>query len=122
MHKLLNILVTDINPHVRNLLKREFTARGHTVRTAKNVAELLRSLYFYDDLDIIVLDPELPDLMDKSLFKKLKSGKSGTPVRIIVHSYKEFFKEWEKEGYFSFVEKNAVSIWPLHEKINALSN
>ena len=74
-----------------------------------------------NDLDIIVLDPELPDIMNKSVFKKLRSGKSGAPVQVIIHSYKEYFSDWEMAGYQSFVEKSAVSIWPLHEKINALA-
>jgi DNA-binding NtrC family response regulator len=47
------------------------TTEGYRVRLAKNGREVLRWIYHYEPLDLVVLDPDLPDANDAPLLEKL---------------------------------------------------
>lgn len=115
----LHILVTDINHHVRALLKREFQKEGHTVYLAKNGNEAKQIVFGPNPLDLIILDPELPELSGRSLFTDVLNRIP--PVQVIVHTYEEFFSVLAAGRNIHFVEKNAASIGPLLEKIHECS-
>jgi len=78
-------LIADRNPHVRKLLEREITAEGYRVRLAKNARDVLEWVYHYEPLDLLILDPDLPDAEDMSMLKKLNNRIPVLPV--IVHGY-----------------------------------
>lgn len=85
MKKEFTILIADRNPHVRKLLEREIIAEGYRVRLAKNARDVLEWVYHYEPLDLLILDPDLPETEDTLMLKKLNNRIPALPV--IVHSY-----------------------------------
>jgi len=55
------LLIADRNPNVRILLQREMTAAGYRVRLADTSREVLKLAFQGGPLDLIILDPDLPD-------------------------------------------------------------
>lgn len=110
-----HILVTDTNLHVRNLLKRELQQDGHTIYMAKNKKEVHDHIHGTNKLDIIILDPEVPDLLDKSLLDEIHDRVP--QVKIIIHTFIEFFNDLGLDENIHFVEKSAISIGPLKKEI-----
>jgi DNA-binding NtrC family response regulator len=80
-----NILITDRNPHVREYLKREMAAAGYRVRLAKNGGEILKWIYHHEYLDLLILDPDLPDIDELSVYKKIHDRIPALPV--IIHTF-----------------------------------
>ena len=80
-----NILIADRNPHVREFLKREMTAAGYRVRLAETGKEVLKWAYQHEPLDLLILDPDLPDTDETSLFEKLEDRIPILPV--VIHSF-----------------------------------
>jgi len=117
MMKPFHILVTDTNLHVRNLLKRELQQDGHTIYMAKNKKEVHDHIHGTNKLDIIILDPEVPDLLDKSLLDEIHDRVP--KVKIIIHTFIEFFNDLGLDENIHFVEKSAISIGPLKKEIAA---
>ncbi|ACN17078.1 response regulator receiver protein [Desulforapulum autotrophicum HRM2] len=117
MTKPFHILVTDTNLHVRSLLKRELEQDGHTIYMAKNKKEAHGYIYGSNQLDIIVLDPELPDFFGQSLLDEIQDRIP--PVKIIIHTFAEFFNEMNVDENIYFVEKSANSIAPMKKKIES---
>ena len=56
------ILIADLNPHVRELLTREFSRGGYRVRSARDGEELCAELSRGEAVHLLLLDPELPYL------------------------------------------------------------
>jgi DNA-binding NtrC family response regulator len=79
------ILIADRNPNVREFLRREMTAAGYRVRLAKNGREVLRWIYHYEPLDLVILDLDLPDANDAPLLEKLNDRIPSLPV--VVHTF-----------------------------------
>ena len=116
----LQILVTDTNLHVRNLLKRELAQEGYTIYLAKNQKEAQGYIYGDIQLDIIILDPELPECYGQPLLDQIQERIPG--VKIIIHTFAEFFNEMNVDENVHFVEKSAVSIAPLKKRIRSFGN
>ena len=80
------ILIADRNPNVRELLKRELVAEGYRVRLARSGREVLS---FLDDLsgspDLVIMDPDLPDMGEFSLLEVMRGRKPELPV--VVHTF-----------------------------------
>ena len=117
MRQSFHILVTDTNLHVRNLLKRELEQDGHTIYLAKNEKEAQGYIYGDNLLDIIILDPELPDCYGQPLLDQIQDRIP--PIKIIIHTFAEFFNEMNVDDNVHFVEKSAVSIAPLKKRIQS---
>lgn len=117
MKQPIHILVTDTNLHVRTLLKRELEQDGHIIYLAKNKKEA--QVYIYGDnlLDIVILDPELPDCYGQPLLAQILGRVP--PVKIIIHTFAEFFNGMIVHDNVHFVEKSAVSIAPLKSRIQS---
>ena len=82
--EMFTILIADRNPHVREFLRREMMAEGYRVRLAKNGQEVLRWIYHYEPLDLVILDLDLPDANDAPLLDKLNDRIPTLPV--VVHT------------------------------------
>jgi DNA-binding NtrC family response regulator len=80
-----NILIADRNPHVREFLKREMMATGYRVWLAENGKEVLKWAYHHEPLDLLILDPDLPDTDETFLFEKLEDRIPVLPV--VIHSF-----------------------------------
>jgi len=104
-----NILIADRNLHVRELLRREMTIEGYRVHLAKNGQEVIKFAYHHDHLDLLILDPDLPDTDESSLLKKL--GERVPPLHVVVHSFlPENMRHQNVLTAVTFVEKRGSSI------------
>jgi len=103
------ILIADRNPHVREFLRREMAEEGYLVRLAESGREVLRWSYCPEPLDLLILDPELPDVESAALFAQLANRIPALPM--VIHSF-ACNEELAKEVYgeVAFVEKRGNSI------------
>ena len=117
MNKQHTILIADRNSHVRGFLKRELTAEGYDIRLAKCGREVLKWAYRLEPLDLIILDLDLPDIDEHSLFSKLNDRIPVLPI--VIHSFQpNGVKSTVNYEYAVFVEKGGNSI----EKLKAVVN
>jgi DNA-binding response OmpR family regulator len=80
------ILIADRNPNVRELLKRELVAEGYSVHLARSSREVLSCM---DDAsrepDLLIVDPDLPDMDEISLLEVMRRRAPDLPV--VVHTF-----------------------------------
>ena len=111
-NKNFSILIADRNPHVRRLLERELKADGYQVRVADNGREVLEWAYRLQPLDLIILDLDLPDIDEQTLFGNLQDRIPVLPI--IIHSFQpEGIKLSVNYRHVVFVEKGENSIEKL---------
>ena len=79
------ILIADRNRHVREFLRREMIKEGYHVREAKNGQEVLREVYTHEHLDLLILDPDLPDVNISIILEKLENRIPALPV--VIHAF-----------------------------------
>ncbi|RZB38469.1 MAG: hypothetical protein SRB2_00217 [Desulfobacteraceae bacterium Eth-SRB2] len=119
MEKEFKILVADRNQHVREFLKRELTAEGYRVRLAKNVQEVLKKVYHFETLDLLILDPDLPGTDKLSLLKKLQNRIPALPV--VLHTYLADYTDYTNElSKLAFVEKSGSSVESLKKMVHEI--
>jgi len=117
--KIYSILVADRNRHVRNYLKREFTADGYRVRLAKNGKEVLQWVFQEDPIDLVILDPNLSDERDLKVFEKIMDRIPELPV--IIHGFSTDPQLNPFDGFGAvFVEKRGGSIEELKRTVARL--
>lgn len=111
-----NILVADRNPHVREFLKRELTSEGYQVRMAESGRQLIKWAFHKESLDLLIVDPDLPDTDIQSLFAKLRDRIPFLPI--VVHTFLSDYTEhadlWNE---IPFVEKEGSSIENLKKVV-----
>ena len=109
------ILIADRNPHVRSFLAREMRGEGFRIRLAKNCGEVLKWVYGSGPLDLIILDPDLPDDGERIL-PKLYDRIPSVPV--VVHSWSSDYAESPDEtNGVTFVKKEGNSIEGLKKAV-----
>jgi len=84
MKKEFNLLVVDRNPHIRNFLKREFQSEGYNVQLAKDGREFVNLIYSSAPIDLVIIDPDIPDVSQLNLFKSLEDRVPSLPF--VIHS------------------------------------
>ncbi len=110
------ILITDRNRHVREYIKRELINEGYEVYLAKNGDEVKNLIYSPIPLDLLILDPELPSISDRELYKEIQDRVP--PLPIIIHAFADFEFPKNLEQILIFqVEKKSGSIEPLKKAI-----
>jgi DNA-binding NtrC family response regulator len=108
----LHILIADRNPHVREFIKREMTAEGHRVDVAENGRELLKWIYRDGTIDLLILDPDLPDTQASPLLAKLQDRLPYIPV--VFHTFlSDCQNNLNIVNAIAHVEKSARSIEQL---------
>jgi len=85
MHKSPKILIADRNRHVRDLLRREFTAAGYQVQLAKDAHEVLTLINGTPPPHLLILDSELPFLAELAVLKRLRERYPRIPV--VIHYF-----------------------------------
>jgi len=108
MQKEFNLLIVDRNPHIRNFLKREFQSEGYNIQLAKNGRELMGLIYSSAPIDLVIIDPDIPDVSQLKLFKSLEDRVPTLPF--VIHS--DFFDYLESTSHISkavFVPKQGNS-------------
>ena len=119
MEKEFKILVADRNQRVREFLKRELMAEGYRVRLAKNVQEVLKKVYDFETLDLLILDPDLPGTDKLALLKKLQNRIPALPV--VVHTYLTDYNDYTNElSKLAFVEKSGSSVENLKKMVHEI--
>jgi DNA-binding NtrC family response regulator len=119
MEKAYKILIADRNSHVREFLKREMLAEGYSVELAENGREVLKWAYHREPMDLLILDPDLPDAEESLLLKKLKQRIPYIPV--ILHTYlSDYLVASKLINPTEFVEKGGSSIEKLKKIVPAI--
>ena len=121
METKITLLIADRNPNVRNYLQREMAAAGYRVRLAENGREVVEWAYHRDPLDLLILDPDLPDIEAAAVMSKLKNRIP--PLPVVLHT---FTSDYEHHGNLfkdaPFVEKQGNSIERLKFVISHILN
>jgi DNA-binding NtrC family response regulator len=108
MQKEFNLLIVDRNPHIRNFLKREFQSEGYNIQLAKNGRELMDLIYSSAPIDLVIIDPDIPDVSQPKLIKSLEDRVPTLPF--VIHS--DLFVYLESTSHISkamFVPKRGSS-------------
>jgi CheY-like chemotaxis protein len=116
----LRLLVTDVNHHVRDFIKRELEKDGYIVVCVSNGMEFCRCLNKALPPHVIVLDPEILKTGGHTLIEEIIRQEPS--IQIIFHAYEEFLGELETGENIHVVEKSASSIGSLKEKIRQCTN
>ncbi|MCD6561106.1 MAG: response regulator [Deltaproteobacteria bacterium] len=116
MGKKFTILIADRNRNVREFLKREMIEAGYSVRVAGNGREVLKWVYNYEPIDLLILDPDLPDAGELSILEKIVGRIPTLPV--VVHAFSsDYANNPSVMDTIAFVEKNGSSIEHLKKVI-----
>lgn len=119
MDKEFTILIVDRNPHIRKLLKREMIEEGYRVRIAKNGQEILREVYNQEPLDLLILDPDLPDVSISTILEKLENRIPILPV--VIHAFtSDYIDDLDVLQKIHFVEKRGDSIEHLKDVVSEI--
>jgi DNA-binding NtrC family response regulator len=111
-----NIIIADRNPHVREYLKREMIAEGYRVRLAKTGREVIKWVYHHEPVDLLILDPDLPDTNIISLFENLQNRIPALPV--VVHAFLADSADFTMGSLeVVFVEKSGSSVERLKHAV-----
>jgi len=111
------IVIADRNPHVRGFLQREMSREGYRIRLAENARDLLQWAFNHEPVDLIILDPDLPDAVDSHLLEALQGRMPPVPVVIHTHYAKVLPEEGAK---FIAVEKGGSSVERLKQIAESL--
>ena len=112
------ILVIDRSRNVRRYLKRELGSEGYQVLLAENCGQVVDMADDRTPLDLIIIDPDLPDEGSTSLLLKLQRLRPHTPL--IVHSLtNNGVNQNNKIQATEFVEKDGRSIERLKQVIKS---
>ena len=112
MPKVFTIVIADRNPHVRGFLQREMSKEGYRIRLAESAQDLLQWAFNPESIDLIILDPDLPDAVDAHLLSALQSRTPPVPVIIHTH-YAQSLPG--TEAPFIIVEKGGSSVEHLKQ-------
>lgn len=114
MQKVFTILIADRNPRVRGFLQREMSKAGYRIRVAESTRDLLEWAFDRDPVDLIILDPDLPDDADARLMSMLRERMPLLPVILHAHS-SQGLPEPDTAKSFILVEKGGSSVERLKE-------
>jgi len=114
VQKVSTILIADRNPRVRGFLQREMSKAGYRVLLAESARDLLQWAYDQDPVDLIILDPDLPDAVDTHLMSWLRKRTPLVPV--IIHAQpSQGLPEQTAANAIIAVEKGGSSVERLKE-------
>ena len=110
------LLIADRNPHVRTFLQREMTAAGYRTRMAENARQVLKLAFQGEPLDMIILDPDLPDADETHMLEQLLDRIPMLPV--VMHTYaSEYGTGLKDKKDVIFVEKGGRSVERLKQVV-----
>ncbi|MBU1054286.1 MAG: response regulator [Proteobacteria bacterium] len=119
MKKEFKILIADRNSNVREFLKREMTDEGYAVVMAENGRDVLKWVYNLNPVDLLILDPDLPDADESLLLMKLNQKTPYIPV--VLHTFfSDYIATSKILALSEFVEKGGNSIEQLKKIIETI--
>ena len=102
-------MIADPRKNVREFLQREMSQNGYRVLTAKTGKEIMMCLNNDLSIDLLIVDPELPDINDWSILHSVKLQAPAMPV--ILHTFlSDYTKHKLTPETVIFVEKRGNSI------------
>ena len=119
MERKYTILIADRNPHVREFLRREMTAAGYRILLADKGRDVVKRVYQHEPVDLLILDPDLPDVEESAVLKKIRNRIPALPV--VVHTYvSDYETHQDLVNAAAFVEKRGSSIENLREVVSEI--
>jgi len=113
------LLIVDRNPFIRSFLKRELEHAGYQIVLAANGRQTLEWLHSTTPLDLIILDPDLPDAQGVALFQEIHVLNPDLPV--IVHTLASEYDAYAHiPGIAVRIEKCGNSIEGLKEVVHSI--
>ena len=113
------LLIADRNPHVRLFLQREMTAAGYRVRLADTGREVIKRAFQGEPLDLIILDPDLPDADEAQVLEHLLNRIPVLPV--VLHTYPPKHGSNSRDmNDVIFVEKKGSSVERLKQVVHEI--
>lgn len=106
--KEVTVLIADRNPNVRDFLKREMIAENYRVIVADDAKTLLKIAFESPPVDLVIVDPDLPDMEASEIIKKLNSR--WPPLPVVIHALPEEEIDYRGLPTEFFVEKGSRSI------------
>ncbi len=106
-----NVLLVDDDLFIRQILHRQLTDIGfNTVVSAKDVPDALNQMHDSVNLDVIVLDLEMPEISGLTLLKAIREGKTrystNIPVLILTgHTERETVQKAIEIGINGYIAK-----------------
>jgi DNA-binding NtrC family response regulator len=119
MESVIEILIADRNPNVRDFLKRELSACGYHVRLAENEKQLLKLIFSGNRTDLLVLDPDIPGVEIIEIFRKIVDRVPQLPIVIFYPPGNDNISDFTPGNVF-LVEKNGHSIEILKAVIRGI--
>jgi CheY-like chemotaxis protein len=113
------LLIADRNRHVRDFLRREFTAEGYAVELAKDDKELLSIIDADDPPDLLIVDLEMPCSGGQEALETLLAHNPLLPV--VVHTFLSEEAAQQLCGRAAaFLEKRGNNIDHLKQTVEAV--
>ena len=112
------ILITDKNPHIRELLSRELKKAKYRTHIIVTPDQILKKICGIEKTDLIVLDPEIVNEKFFLFLNRLLERASETTI--VVHAYAEWRESFQNYAYIYFIEKNGTSISHVKKIITTL--
>ena len=113
------LLIADARKSVREFLAREMSHDGYRVLTAKNGREIILHLKNDPSIDLLIIDPSLPDVNDWAILDDIGRHAPARPV--IIHTFiSEYAKHTITTGAYIFVEKRGNSVDSLKKTAEKL--
>jgi len=117
MEKKYTILIADRNPHVRQFLRRELTNAGYRILLADKGRDVVERMYRSEPIDLLIIDPDLPDVEESDMLRKIRNRIPVLPV--VVHTYvSDYETHRDLANAAAFVEKRGSSIESLREVVS----
>ena len=120
MNDLFTILIADRNSHVRMFLMRELMAEGYRVMSAATAELVLKMAFARDDIDLLILDPHLPDADAVSILKNLKDRIPVLPIVLHTHRQLEDEALLGDEPWCAVIEKAGDSVEHIKTAVQRL--
>lgn len=119
MNKNKTILIADRNPHIRGYLIRELVDEGYRVFSVKTFVQLREWIVNQHPLNLLVLDPNLPEVSSRQCLEDLLDHLHSVPV--ILHCLSVDCPLFLLDRLQSeFIEKDGDSVTALKRKIHRL--
>ena len=119
-----NVLVVDDDVPTLNLIKEAVEQAGFNA-VAEHQSEKVMGMIENMQLDLAIIDLDMPVVNGFDLIKMIKSNKNFTKLPIIIYTGKESYQEDLKkiDGMFSdLLHKNSSNIEDLADTVNAMIN
>ena len=120
MNDIPTILIADRNSHVRMFLMRELMSEGYRVQLAATAENVLKIVYAQRQIDLLILDPDLPGIEPGALLEKLAGRIPALPVILHTHRPHDEALFTTSNPWATVIEKAGDSVERIKEIVGKL--